>query len=103
LPTRRGRATGLRQEQIGGTCRDNFQSQPGDIGVHEHWHSSGFANTDPDLQLTQAMHAAHVINGPTYAHVIITPAELVVDLTEGLKHEDLESSSAGQEAHHNQR
>ena len=49
------------------------------------------------------MHAAHVINGPTYAHVIITPAELVVDLTEGLKHEDLESSSAGQEAHHNQR
>jgi len=59
----------LRQEQIGGTCRDNLQSRPGDIVVHEHWHSSGFANTDPDLQLTQAMHAA--------------PAELVVDLTGG--------------------
>jgi nicotinamidase-related amidase len=93
--------------------------------VQEHWGSSGFANTDLDLQLKQfgisrvilvgmiantcieatgrfamelgyhvilvtdataafspeAMHAAHVINGPTYAHAITTTDELVAELT----------------------
>jgi nicotinamidase-related amidase len=109
----------------GGTFHDDFKPQPGDIVVHEHWGSSGFANTDLDLQLKQfgishvilvgmiantcievtgrfaaelgyhvtlvrdataafsaeAMHAAHAINGPTYAHAITTTDELIAELT----------------------
>jgi nicotinamidase-related amidase len=108
----------------GGTFHDDFQPQPGDIVVHEHWYSSGFANTDLDLQLKQfgishviiigmiantcieatgrfaaelgyhvtlvkdataafspeAMHAAHAINGPTFAHAILTTDDLVAQL-----------------------
>jgi nicotinamidase-related amidase len=108
----------------GGTFHDEFQPQPGDVVVHEHWGSSGFANTDLDLQLKQhgvrrviligmiantciestgrfgmelgyhvtlvkdataafsqeAMHAAHAINGPTYAHSIVTTEELLARL-----------------------
>src|SRR5205809_760981 len=37
----------------GGAFHDDFQPQPGDIVIHEHWGSSGFANTDLDLQLKQ--------------------------------------------------
>ena len=109
----------------GGTFHDDFQPQPGDIVVHEHWYSSGFANTDLDLQLKQfgishviiigmiantcieatgrfatelgyhvtlvkdataafsheAMHAAHEINGPTFAHSILTTEELITQLS----------------------
>ncbi len=105
----------------GGEWRPEFAPQPGDVVVKEHMSSSGFANTDLDLQLRQhgithliligliantcvettakfavelgyhvtlvrdataalsfeAMHAAHDINGPTYAHVILTSAELL--------------------------
>ena len=108
----------------GGTFHHDFQPQPGDVVVHEHWQSSGFANTDLDQQLKQhgirrvvliglvantcieatgrfgselgyhvtlvkdataafsheAMHAAHDINGPTYAHAILTTAELIAQL-----------------------
>jgi nicotinamidase-related amidase len=111
----------------GGTFRDDFQPLPGDIVVHEHWGSSGFANTDLDLQLKQfgiekviiigllantcieatgrfamelgyhvtlvtdataafsqeLMHAAHELNGPTYAHEILTTAELISALRAG--------------------
>lgn len=35
----------------GGTFRDEFTPQPGEIVALEHWCSSGFANTDLDLQL----------------------------------------------------
>lgn len=38
----------------GGTFHDDFQPQAGDIVAHEHWGSSGFANTDLDIQLMQA-------------------------------------------------
>ena len=109
----------------GGTFHDDFQPQPDDIVVHEHWYSSGFANTDLDLQLKQfgishviimgmiantcieatgrfaaelgyhvtlvkdataafsneAMHAAHEINGPTFAHSILTTEELIAQLS----------------------
>jgi nicotinamidase-related amidase len=109
----------------GGTFHDDFQPQDGDVVIHEHWGSSGFANTDLDLQLKQfgisrviligmiantcieatgrfaaelgyevtlvkdatsafspeAMHAAHEINGPTYAHAIVTSEELIGELT----------------------
>jgi len=35
----------------GGEIRREFEPQPGDLVAHEHWCSSGFANTDLDLQL----------------------------------------------------
>jgi ureidoacrylate peracid hydrolase len=35
----------------GGELRREFEPQPGDIVALEHWGSSGFANTDLDLQL----------------------------------------------------
>jgi nicotinamidase-related amidase len=109
----------------GGTFHDDFQPQKDDVIVQEHWNSSGFANTDLDLQLKQhrisrivligmiantcieatgrfglelgyhvtlvkdataafsheAMHAAHNINGPTYAHAILTTGELLEQLS----------------------
>ena len=113
------------KDSWGGTFHDDFQPQPGDVVVHEHWGSSGFANTDLDLQLKQhgirrivligmiantciestgrfgmelgyhvtlvtdataafspeAMHAAHAINGPTYAHAIVTTDELLAQFS----------------------
>jgi ureidoacrylate peracid hydrolase len=35
----------------GGEIRSELQPQPGDVVASEHWGSSGFANTDLDLQL----------------------------------------------------
>lgn len=35
----------------GGELCSGFEPQPGDVVAHEHWCSSGFANTDLDLQL----------------------------------------------------
>lgn len=105
----------------GGTFHDDFQVQPGDVLVSEHWAQSGFANTNLEHLLRrngiekiicigliantciestarygsemgfyvtlvkdatsavskEAMHAAHNINGPTFAHEITTTAELV--------------------------
>ncbi|MFI6359874.1 isochorismatase family cysteine hydrolase [Streptomyces sp. NPDC050743] len=104
----------------GGSFHDDFQPQPGEVVVHEHWGSSGFANTDLDFQLKQhgithvvivgllantcieatarfaqelgyhvtlvrdataalrpdMMHAAHELNGPTFAHAIVTTDEV---------------------------
>ena len=39
----------------GGEIRSEFKPQPGDIVALEHWCSSGFANTDLDLQLKKRM------------------------------------------------
>jgi nicotinamidase-related amidase len=105
----------------GGAWHPDFVPQDGDVIAREHWSSSGFANTDLDLQLRrrgvervivvgllantciestarfaaelgyhvtlvrdataafkpEAMHAAHVINGPTYAHEILGAAAVV--------------------------
>jgi ureidoacrylate peracid hydrolase len=41
----------------GGEIRTGFEPQPGDIVALEHWCSSGFANTDLDLQLKK--HGIH--------------------------------------------
>jgi nicotinamidase-related amidase len=41
----------------GGEIRGEFEPQPGEIVAHEHWCSSGFANTDLDLQLKK--HGVH--------------------------------------------
>jgi nicotinamidase-related amidase len=108
----------------GGEWHPDFVPQSGDVMIKEHWGSSGFANTDLDVQLKQhgvdriilvgllantclettgkfgaelgyhvtlvrdataafspeAMHAAHEINGPTYAHSILTTSELLAAL-----------------------
>ena len=46
----------------GGEIRAEFAAQPGDIVALEHWCSSGFANTDLDLQLkTHGIHQLIVI------------------------------------------
>jgi ureidoacrylate peracid hydrolase len=46
----------------GGEIRSEFAPQPGDIVALEHWCSSGFANTDLDLQLKKhGMHQLIVI------------------------------------------
>jgi nicotinamidase-related amidase len=37
----------------GGEFRDEFAPRPHDIVIHEHWASSGFANTDLDMRLKQ--------------------------------------------------
>src|ERR1700741_2279689 len=37
----------------GGTFREEFAPRPEDVVVKQHWGSSGFANTDLDLQLKQ--------------------------------------------------
>ena len=41
----------------GGTFRDEFIPHPGEVVALEHWCSSGFANTDLDLQLKK--HGVH--------------------------------------------
>ena len=41
----------------GGEIRREFEPQPGEIVAQEHWCSSGFANTDLDLQLKK--HGVH--------------------------------------------
>jgi ureidoacrylate peracid hydrolase len=41
----------------GGEIRSEFAPQPGDVVAQEHWCSSGFANTDLDLQLKK--HGIH--------------------------------------------
>jgi ureidoacrylate peracid hydrolase len=41
----------------GGEIRDEFKPQPADVVASEHWCSSGFANTDLDLQLKK--HGIH--------------------------------------------
>ena len=41
----------------GGEIRVEFEPQPGDVVAQEHWCSSGFANTDLDLQLKK--HGIH--------------------------------------------
>ena len=41
----------------GGEIRPEFKPQPGEIVAQEHWLSSGFANTDLDLQLKK--HGIH--------------------------------------------
>jgi nicotinamidase-related amidase len=105
----------------GGEFRAEFAPQDGDVVVQQHWGSSGFANTDLDMQLKQRdishlilvgliantciettgrygmelgyhitlvrdataaqtremMHAAHDLNGPTYAHSILKTKEVV--------------------------
>jgi ureidoacrylate peracid hydrolase len=43
----------------GGEIRAGFEPQPGDVVTAEHWCSSGFANTDLDMQLKK--HGIHKV------------------------------------------
>jgi nicotinamidase-related amidase len=127
-PTAQQLRTGEQQvfakDSWGGQFHADFQPQPGDIIIKEHWAQSGFANTDLDQQLKQHsidriiligmiantcvestgrfgmelgyhvtlvkdataantwqnMQAAHEINGPTFAHAILTTDELLAIL-----------------------
>jgi nicotinamidase-related amidase len=69
----------------GGEIRSEFEPQPGDIVAAEHWCSSGFANTDLDLQLKKhGIHQLIVIG--LIAHTCIEAtvryaAELGYDVT----------------------
>lgn len=118
---RTARRQGFAKGTWGGTFHDDFQMQPADVLIKEHWNSSGFANTDLDYKLTQfgierivvigmiantcvectgrfgtelgyhvtlvrdataaysqeAMHAAHELNGPSFAHAILTTDQLI--------------------------
>ncbi|WP_020653056.1 isochorismatase family cysteine hydrolase [Massilia niastensis] len=47
------RALVFQKGEWGGEWHPDFAPRPGDIVVKEHWASSGFANTDLDLQLRQ--------------------------------------------------
>lgn len=111
----------------GAEWHPDFQPEREDVMIKEHRGSSGFANTDLDIQLRQhgvskvvligllantciettgkfavelgyhvtlvrdataafsmeAMNVAHEINGPTYAHAIVTTAELLASLSGG--------------------
>src|SRR5262252_9285787 len=82
----------------GGEIRPGFEPKPGEIVATEHWCSSGFANTDLDLQLKKhGIHRLTVIgliahtcveatvrfaaeldvNLPNYANAIVTTREIV--------------------------
>jgi ureidoacrylate peracid hydrolase len=69
----------------GGEIRAEFEPKPGEIVVSEHWCSSGFANTDLDLQLKK--HGVHqLIVVGLIAHTCIEAtvryaAELGYDVT----------------------
>ena len=53
----------------GGEIRSEFAPQPGDIVALEHWCSSGFANTDLDLQLKKHGIQRLIIIGLDCTHV----------------------------------
>jgi nicotinamidase-related amidase len=69
----------------GGEIRSEFTPQPGDIVAQEHWCSSGFANTDLDLQLKKhGIHQLIVIGLIAHTCVEATvryAAELGYDVT----------------------
>ena len=69
----------------GGEIRPEFEPKPGEIVATEHWCSSGFANTDLDLQLKKhAIHQLIVIGLIAHTCVEATvrfAAELGYDVT----------------------
>jgi nicotinamidase-related amidase len=69
----------------GGEIRAGFEPRPGDVVAAEHWCSSGFANTDLDLQLkTHGIHKLIVIGLIAHTCVEATvrfAAELGYDVT----------------------
>ena len=70
---------------LGGEFRSEFAPEPGEIVASEHWCSSGFANTDLDLQLKKhGIHQLIVIGLIAYTCIEATvryAAELGYDVT----------------------
>jgi ureidoacrylate peracid hydrolase len=87
---------------FGGEIRRELAPQPGDVIAHEHWCSSGFANTDLDLQLKKhGIHQLIVIGLIAHTCVEATVrygAELgyevtvVKDATADYSHEELNAA-----------
>ena len=76
LPTRGAERQSFAKGTWGGTFHDDFQPRPGDVVVHEHWGSSGFANTDLDLRLRQFGISRVVLVGMAWfrkCHFQVTP------------------------------
>jgi ureidoacrylate peracid hydrolase len=75
----------LRIGTWGGEIRPEFEPKPGEIVATEHWCSSGFANTDLDLQLKkQGIHQLIVIGLIAHACIEATvrfAAELGYEVT----------------------
>lgn len=69
----------------GGEFRSEFAPRPGDIVAQEHWCSSGFANTDLDLQLkrhgTQRLIVAGLIAHTCVESTVRFAVELGYDVT----------------------
>jgi hypothetical protein len=53
----------------GGEFRGEFEPRPGEIVAQEHWCSSGFANTDLDLQAQEAWHPSAHRHRPDRAYL----------------------------------
>ena len=69
-----------------GEIRSGFEPQAGDIVAHEHWCSSGSANTDLDMQLKK--HGIHKLIGigmiaTTCLESIVRFADLGYEITVG--------------------
>jgi ureidoacrylate peracid hydrolase len=73
------RSKGFEHGTWGGEIRSEFAPHTGEIVVQEHWGSSGFANTDLDLQLTRhGIHQLIVIG--LIAHTCVEATALDVNL-----------------------
>jgi ureidoacrylate peracid hydrolase len=86
----------------GGTFREEFTPLPGEVVAQEHWCSSGFANTDLDLQLKKhGIHKLIVIglkantcidSTVRYAAELGYDVTLVKDATAGYKWEEMHAT-----------
>jgi ureidoacrylate peracid hydrolase len=80
-----GRERLLKMARGGGEIRNEFKPQTGEVVAQEHWCSSGFANTDLDLQLRKhGIHKLIVIGLIAHTCVEATvrfAAELGYDVT----------------------
>ena len=86
----------------GGSFHPDFEPQPGDVVAQEHWLSSGFANTDLDLQLKKhgvrklivvGMRANTCIESTVrFAAELGYEVTLVKDAIASFGHEEMEAS-----------
>ena len=67
----------------GGEMHPGFEPKPGEIVVAEHWCSSGFANTDLDLQLRKRSVQQLIIMGLIALHASKGPFALLLSLAMG--------------------
>jgi len=65
---------------LANTCIEGTARFAAELGYHVTLVTDATAAASPDR-----MHAAHVLNGPTFAHRIVTTADLISDLATGSK------------------